>query len=283
MTTHDSIKIETLLEALPYIKKFRERTIVIAFNATLLGDISTLEQFAKDLVLLRFVGLKPIVLCPSGKEVLQWVARGGTPFFEISAGDQDSTAPSTASRVRDKIVSAIQVHGGRGVNISGRDAALFVASASADENNFGTMIEVTTLLIDTLCNQECIPVIEAVGSDAEGNRVPLQVDSAAAEVAVKIAAHKLAFLTDYEAVEASGKSVDFLELGETERLLRENEVEERHHSHLRGAVRAIKNGVKDVHVLSGLTPHSVLLELFTVAGVGTKISHRKRERIGNVR
>jgi len=275
--------VETLLEALPYIREFHGRTIVIKYGGAAMEDPELREDFARDVVLLKYVGLNPIVVHGGGPEITAYMERLDMPV-EFVGGLRVSDAQTVevakmvlVGKVNKDIVLRLNRHGQSAVGLSGDDGGLFRASrlAAPGGEDIGFVGKIDRVDVDVIEHiaQDYIPVIASIGADREGNSYNVNADEAAGAVAHAIGAYKLIFLTDVEGWRADPQDPATLvsEVGadEVERAL--DGVFGGMRPKLQACVDAIHGGVTYAHIIDGRQPHSLLLELFTDAGIGTRI------------
>jgi acetylglutamate kinase len=275
--------INTLLEALPYIREFHGKTVVIKYGGAAMEDAALREDFARDVVLLKYVGLNPIVVHGGGAEVTQYMERLGLPVQFVGGlrvSDEDTVEVAKmvlVGKVNKEIVLRLARHGQPAVGLSGDDGSLFrVARRQAPDGQdigfVGSIERVNVDLIEHIAT-DYIPVIASVGADRDGRSYNINADEAAGAVAGAIAAHKVMFLTDVPGWLADPADLESL-IGHATA----EQVSARLSSlsggmlpKLSACVQAINAGVSAAHILDGRIAHSLLLELFTDAGVGTKI------------
>jgi acetylglutamate kinase len=275
--------VSTLLEALPYIREFHGRTVVIKYGGAAMNDAGLREEFARDVVLLKYVGLNPIVVHGGGPEITDYMERLGLPVeFVGGLRVSDESTVEVAKmvlvgKVNKEIVMRLSRHGQPAVGLCGDDGALFrVARRSApggeDIGFVGRIERVNAGVIEHVAS-DYIPVIASVGADRDGHSYNVNADEAAGAVAGALGAFKVIFLTD-----VAGWLRD---PSDPHSLIAQATAEHVHaalpslHGGMRpkleACVQAIDAGVSAAHILDGRVPHSLLLELFTDAGVGTKI------------
>lgn len=281
----DFSKAETLIEALPYFKRFAGKTVVIKYGSSLLGSAESLAAFAYDIALLRYVGLLPVVVHGGGDEITKWTERlGKSPEFQGNVRVTDAETLEIAEmvvsgQVNNALVSAITRAGGRAIGISGKDSALLVAqrmhNASGDDWGFVGEIEaVDTNAIKPLIAAGYVPVVSSFAMSRTGESLLLRSDHVASRLASALQATKLIFLSNVGGVLRDQKILSVLDLFEARELLSvPNVVSGGMLAKLRDAVDAIKGGAGDVHILDGRKSHSLILELFTKGGVGTMITN----------
>ena len=275
--------VATLLEALPYIREFHGQTVVIKYGGAAMTDPELREEFARDVVLLKYVGLNPIVVHGGGPDITAYMERLDLPV-EFVSGLRVSDAQTVeiakmvlVGKVNKDIVLRINRHGQPAVGLCGDDGLLFRAARQAapggeDIGFVGRIERVDTDVIKHIA-QDYIPVVASVGADREGNSYNINADEAAGAVARALGAYKVMFLTDVRGwlrdpadpesiiTEASADEVEAA-LETTDGGMRPK---------LAACLDAIHGGVSFAHIVDGRVPHSLLLELFTDAGIGTKV------------
>jgi acetylglutamate kinase len=275
--------VGTLLEALPYIRRFHGRTIVIKYGGAAMEDAALREEFARDVVLLKYVGLNPIVVHGGGPEITGYMERLGLPVefvggLRVSGAETVEVAKMVlVGKVNKEIVLRLNRHGQPAVGICGDDGSLFsvvrrVAPGGEDIGFVGRIERVSVGVIEHVAS-DYIPVIASVGADAEGRSYNVNADEAAGAVAAALGAHKVIFLTDVAGWLADAGDPASLvrraSTGDVERALAALDGGMR--PKLEACLRALREGVGAAHILDGRVPHSLLLELFTDGGVGTMI------------
>ena len=275
--------VGTLLEALPYIREFHGRTVVIKYGGAAMEDVGLREEFARDVVLLKYVGLNPIVVHGGGPEITGYMERLGLPVrfvggLRVSDAETVEVAKMVlVGKVNKEIVLRLNRHGQPAVGLCGDDGSLFrVARRAAPDGEdigfVGRIERVEVGVIEHIAS-DYIPVIASVGADRDGNSYNVNADEAAGAVAGALGAYKVVFLTDVagwlrepedpDSLIAQASAADVRNaLGGLQGGMRPK---------LEACVDAIDNGVSAAHILDGRIAHSLLLELFTDAGIGTKI------------
>jgi acetylglutamate kinase len=275
--------VATLLEALPYIREFHGRTVVIKYGGAAMEDPALREEFARDVVLLKYVGLNPVVVHGGGPEITAYMERLQMPVeFVGGLRVSDEATVEVAKmvlvgKVNKDIVLRLNRHGQPAVGLCGDDGLLFrVAKQSGPDGEdvgfVGRIERVNTDVIDHIA-QDYIPVIASVGSDREGHSHNINADEAAGAVARAMGAYKVMFLTDVEgwlrdpadagSVVSEATAADVVDALDG--------IAGGMRPKLQACVDALHGGVSFAHIVDGREPHSLLLELFTDAGVGTKI------------
>jgi acetylglutamate kinase len=275
--------IGTLLEALPYIREFHGKTVVIKYGGAAMEDDRLREEFARDVVLLKYVGMNPIVVHGGGPEITAYMERLGLPVefvggLRVSNEDTVEVAKMVlVGKVNKEIVLRLQRHGQPAVGLCGDDGSLFrvgrrAAPGGEDIGFVGRIERVNVGVIEHVAS-DYIPVIASVGADREGNSYNVNADEAAGAVAGALGAYKVVFLTDVAGwladpaepeslISHAGSERVRAALGGLQGGMRPK---------LEACLAAIDAGVSAAYIVDGRTPHSLLLELFTDAGIGTKI------------
>ncbi|HLM51977.1 MAG TPA: acetylglutamate kinase [Solirubrobacteraceae bacterium] len=275
--------VGTLLEALPYIREFHGRTIVIKYGGAAMEDPDLREDFARDVVLLKYVGLNPVVVHGGGPEITAYMQRLGLPV-EFVAGLRVSDADTVevakmvlVGKVNKDIVLRINRHGQPAVGLSGDDGQLFRVErqAAPGGEDIGFVGRITRVDVDVLTHvaEDYIPVIASVGADAAGNSYNVNADEAAGAVARALGAYKVLFLTDVDGWlrDPADPTSVVSEAGADQVEAALPAIAGGMRPKLQACVDAIHGGVTFAHIVDGRVPHSMLLELFTDAGMGTKI------------
>src|SRR5438309_5836293 len=275
--------VATLLEALPYIREFHGKTIVIKYGGAAMEDPALREEFARDVVLLKYVGLRPIVVHGGGPEISAYMGRLGLPV-EFVGGlrvSDESTVEVVkmvlVGKVNKEIVLRLNRHGQPAVGLCGDDGMLFrvarrTAPGGEDIGFVGAIQRVNVDVLEHVAS-DYIPVIASVGADREGNSYNVNADEAAGAVAGAFGGHKVIFLTDVPGWLADPSDpASLITQASAERVRGAlGSLEGGMAPKLAACVAAIDAGVSAAHILDGRRAHSLLLELFTDAGIGTKI------------
>lgn len=272
-----------LVEALPYIRRFHGARIVVKFGGNAMTDPELATRFAEDVVLLRSVGMRPVVVHGGGPQIGELMARlGKEPEFRDGLRVTDAETLDIArmvlvGKINRDIVSAINVHDTLAVGLSGEDAGLIVAEARDPALGFvGDVGAVNPGILDRLLAEDLIPVVSTIGADAEGQSYNINADTVAAAVAGSLGAEKLIYLTDVPGllrdVDDPSSLISRLDLASLEALVASGEIAGGMIPKLDGCVAAVRAGVRAAHILDGRQPHVLLLELLTDAGVGTMIT-----------
>lgn len=287
-------KAQVLIEALPYIQRFNGKTIVVKYGGSAMVDAELQKNVIKDVALLKLVGFRPIIVHGGGKEISTWVKKAGMePKFinglRVTDEQTMEIAEMVLGKVNKRLVQMMQSLGVNAVGISGKDGAtLRVTKKLSNGQDIGFVGEVEyvdTVLIDTLLDNNFVPVICPIGIDDQYQNYNINADDAACAIARAMEAEKLAFLTDIEGVYRDPLNPDSLisELGITEakELLGSGNVGGGMLPKIQNCIDAIENGVSRVHILDGRIAHCLLLEFFTNKGIGTAILSDSEERYYN--
>ena len=286
---HSSGRIEMLLESLPYIREFSGNTIVIKYGGAAMAEEHLREAFARDVVLLKYVGMNPVIVHGGGPEITDYMQRLGleVEFIQGLRVSNEQTVEVAKmvliGKLNKDIVLHLNRHGQAAVGLCGDDGSLFqvakrsVTGPDGEELDLGFVGSIKRVDVDVLNHiaEDYIPVVASVGADVEGRSYNVNADEAAGAVAAALGAYKVIFLTDVEGwlADASDPAT----------LISETDVEEIKHRidsgqvsggmlpKLQACVAAVERGVRSAHIVDGREPHSLLLELFTDAGIGTKV------------
>jgi acetylglutamate kinase len=275
--------VSTLLEALPYIREFHGKTVVIKYGGAAMTDPQLKEEFARDVVLLKYVGMNPVVVHGGGPDITRYMERLGMEVrFVEGLRVSDEATVEVAKMVlvgkqNKDIVLRINRHGQPAVGLCGDDGLLFTVrkQLAAGNTDIGFVGQIEHVDADVLRHiaADYIPVIASVGADAEGNSYNVNADAAAAAVAEALGAFKIMFLTDVEGWRADpgDPSTRISEATADELRERLEGVGGGMRPKLEACLHALDSGVGHAHIVDGREPHSLLLELFTNEGIGTKL------------
>jgi acetylglutamate kinase len=296
MTTLDDHQrvAATLVEALPYLRRFAGATFVIKYGGHAMGSAELARDFARDVVLLKQVGINPVVVHGGGPQIKAMLDRLKikSEFVEglrvTDAATVEIVEMVLAGSINKQIVTAIHAAGGRAVGLSGKDGSLIEATKLTrtrrdpesrieqvlDLGLVGEPTRIHTRILEVLAGTEIIPVIAPIGLGADGQTYNVNADTAAGAIAAALHAQKLVMLTDVEGVlDRERRLLSTLSAEEAGRLIAEGTISGGMIPKIETCLAALKSGVAAAHILDGRLPHVVLLETFTEAGVGTKISH----------
>ena len=285
------LKANTLIEALPYIRRFYGSTIVVKYGGSAMVDEELKRKVIQDVVLLKLVGFKPIIVHGGGKEISKWVTKSGMePRFVNGLRVTDEPTMEIAEMVLNKVnkslVSLIEELGVKACGISGKDGGMLKVekkfSGGEDIGYVGEITDVDTTLVTSLLKDDFLPVICPIGYDDEFHSYNINADDAACAIARAVSAEKLAFLTDIEGVykDYNDKNtlISELSVSEARELLNGGTIGGGMLPKLNNCIDAIEHGVSRVHILDGRIPHCLLLEIFTNKGIGTAILGDNSER-----
>jgi len=285
-------KADILLESLPYIKEFAGRTIVIKYGGSAMVSENLRSNFARDIILLRYVGIKPVVVHGGGPQIGKTLEKMGkkTRFVRGHRVTDDETMDVVemvlGGKVNKEIVALIQKHGGKAVGLTGKDGGLFFAEKLLieestegdgppeiiDPGKVGRITSVHPEVIHRLDEGNFIPVIAPVGVDADGNTYNINADSVAGALAAALKAEKLLLMTDVPGItDEKGDLVSSLDRKALDQMVASGVVHGGMIPKVDAATFSLEEGVSKVHIVDGRVDHAVLLEIFTQTGIGTEI------------
>jgi acetylglutamate kinase len=279
-----STNVNVLLEALPYIREFHGQTIVIKYGGAAMRDEELREAFATDIVLLKYVGMNPVIVHGGGPEISYYMEKMGmeVKFHEGRRVSDEQTVEVAKmvllGKINSDILGRLNRHGQSGVGLGGEDGQLFEVKPVANAEELGFVGEIDRVNVDVIDHiaADYVPVISSVGTDGEGRSYNINADDAAAQVAAAMRAEKAIFLTDVDGwlkdKDDPESRISSAHVSEVEKAL--PSIEGGMRPKLAACLEAVTRGVKAAHIIDGRRPHSLLLELFTDAGIGTKISAR---------
>ena len=282
-------KAAVLIEALPYIRRFWGKVVVVKYGGNALGaalaggEAAALASFASDIVLMRSVGMRPLVVHGGGPQIGALMERlGKVPEFRDGLRVTDAETLDIArmvlvGKVNRDIVAAINAHAPLAVGLSGEDAGLLVASARDPRLGFvGDVHDVNPDLIRRLQAEDLIPVVATIGADLAGQSYNINADTAAGAIAAALGAEKLVYLTDIDGIRTDrhdpGTLLPVATADQLEAMIADGRISEGMIPKARSCIGAVHAGVSRAHILDGRAPHALLLEVFTEAGVGTMVS-----------
>ncbi|HPC18089.1 MAG TPA: acetylglutamate kinase [Candidatus Hydrogenedentes bacterium] len=280
-------KASVLVEALPYIRKFEGKTVVIKYGGSAMTDPRIRKSTAEDVVLMKYVGMNPIVVHGGGPAINGMLKRLAieSKFHQGRRVTDDAAIEVVemilAGTVNKDIVTLLNQAGGQAVGLSGKDANLLHARKiefedGADIGHVGQIVNVHTRILNVLCAAGMIPVVAPLATDAEGGTWNINADTAAGEVAAALQAEKLVFLTDTPGVlrdkDDPDSLIHHLRHGEVAQLTREGIIAGGMIPKVDACIKALDYGVSRTHIIDGRVPHALLLEIFTDKGVGTLVT-----------
>ncbi len=284
---------DILIEALPYIRRFYGMTIVIKYGGHAMVDEQLKEDFARDITLMKFVGLNPVVVHGGGPQINFVLDRMGIrPKFVrgmrlTDAPTMDVVEMVLGGKVNKSIVAQINQQGGKAVGLSGKDGGLILAKKLhiveqedvnkppeiIDPGLVGEVTHVNPCIINTLIQKDFIPIIAPVGAGDSGETYNINADLVASKIAVALSAARLIFLTDVDGVlDSSGSLISSIGSDKINAMLKEKTISGGMIPKIEFASDALKNGVEKVHIINGRKRHALLLELFTDSGIGTEVT-----------
>jgi acetylglutamate kinase len=278
-------KVNHILEALPYITKYYGKTVVIKYGGAAMVKEELKASFARDIVLLKFLGIHPVVVHGGGPEINGFL-KALNIQSEFIRGNRVTT-PETmdvvemvlTGRVNKQIVSLINEKGGKAVGISGKDGKIALAEKlpmvvdgeEFDMGQVGKIVQIDTELLDSLKKDNFIPVISPIAYSKDGLSMNINADTMAGAIAGALKAEKLILLTDTEGILVQGKLVTGLDRSKVEEYIRSGDITGGMIPKVECCLSAIEQGVTRTHIIDGRVPHSVLIEVFTDTGVGSLI------------
>lgn len=276
-------RAEILLEALPYIQRFRQKIVVVKFGGNAMVDPALADSFAADMVLLRAVGIRPVVVHGGGPQIGQLLGRLGIESeFKDGLRVTDADVLDVArmvlvGKVNRDLVGAINTHGPLAVGLSGEDGGLITSVARDPELGYvGDVESINPTILHRLLAEDLIPVVSTIGGSAEGQAYNINADTVAGALGAALQAEKVIYLTDVpgllEDVERSDSLIRSATVGELRRRIADGVLTGGMIPKIEAAASAVEHGVPAAHLLDGRIEHVVLLELFSDEGVGTMIT-----------
>ena len=282
-------KAHILSEALPYIQRFYDKTIVIKYGGNAMTEAHLMDSFAQDVVLLKLVGMNPVVVHGGGPQIASLLKKIGkqSDFIQGMRVTDEETLDVVemvlGGLVNQDIVTLINKHGGKAVGLTGKDGNFIHArkmlvpssddaSKLLDIGQVGEIVDIDTEIIELLDTRDFIPVVAPLGTDAEGNAYNINADVAAGKMAGKLRAEKVIFMTNTPGVlDKSGKLLTGLSAKEVDQYVSDGTISGGMLPKVGHAIEAVKSGVKSAHIIDGRVEHALLLEVLTKEGVGTLI------------
>ena len=289
-------KANILIEALPYIRTFRGKTVVIKYGGHAMTETALKERFAEDIVLLKYVGLNPVIVHGGGPQIDKMLTRLGieAKFRHgvriTDAATMEIVEMVLAGKINMEIVELLNRHGGRSVGLSGKDGGLIMAQPLTtkswakslgkdlegdDEGDFGLVGEVQSVdpsLVLKLQQDHYIPVIAPIGTDKEGNTYNINADLVAGSIAASLHAEKLVMMTDIKGIrDANSRHLSTVSRKDVQRMVKKGVIGEGMLPKVHACLEALAGGAGKAHIIDGRIPHAILLEIFTRKGIGTEI------------
>jgi acetylglutamate kinase len=286
-TVSPAEKAQILTEALPYIRRFFGKIVVVKYGGNALAGAANaadgLAQFAADVVLMHSVGMRPVVVHGGGPQIGELLRKVGkeSSFVDglriTDADTLDIVRMVLVGKVNREIVSAINVHGALAVGVSGEDASLLTAKQISAELGFvGEVTDVNTDLVERLMGEELIPVIATIGVDGDGQAYNINADTAAAAIAAALHAEKLVYLTDIDGIRTdvtdAASLLSSVSVKEIDAFIADGTISGGMIPKVEACITAVEGGVGVAHILDGRVPRALLLEIFTPEGIGTMVT-----------
>ena len=287
-------KAEVLIEALPYMRNYTGKYFVIKYGGQAMVSPELMESVILDMILLKYIGVKPVLVHGGGKEVNKVMNKlGKEPLFVNGLRVTDDETMEIVEmvlngKINQHIVSLFNQHGGRSVGFSGRDGQILQArrmepqlvsdkpDEKVDLGRVGEIIQVNPELINTVSDNGYIPVISSIASGINGESLNINADHAAGEVAVALKAEKLIVLTDvdgiYRLTDSEQQFISSISRGEIRAMILNGEISGGMIPKVESCLMGLDGGVKRTHIVDGRVPHSLILEIFTDAGIGTMVT-----------
>jgi len=294
LTTHtvaqEILKAETLIEAIPYIRRFAGAIAVVKYGGSAMVNAELKKAVIEDIAMLKYIGLKPVVVHGGGAEISNLLARLGkeSVFIDgLRVTDEETALVAEmvlSGSIGKSLVDNLEQVGIKAVGISGKDGRTFLCEKKKDEKGrdlgfVGEIKKVDTTLIDSLLKSNFVPVLSPVGVDTEGNTYNINADYAASAIAGALSAQKLIFLTDVEGIlkdkDDPSTIIRTLTHGEAVSYIEQGIIKGGMIPKVQCCLDGLEKGVESVHVLDGRLPHAILLEIFTTRGIGTMVTKEK--------
>ena len=284
-------KAEVLIEALPYIQRFNRKVIVVKYGGSAMVDEELKRNVIKDVVLLKLVGFKPIIVHGGGKEISRWVGKVGKEAkfvngLRVTDKETMEIAEMVLGKVNKELVTLVESLGVKAIGISGKDGGLLKVnkklSQGQDIGYVGDIKEVNPAILNELLEKDFLPIVCPVGLGDDFATYNINADDAACAIAKAMKAEKLAFLTDIEGVYKDPQDpstlISELTVSEAHKLVGDGYIGGGMLPKINNCIEAIESGVSRVHILDGRIPHCLLLEIFTNKGIGTAILNDSERR-----
>ena len=271
-----------LLEALSYIKRFNAKIVVIKYGGAAMIDEELKHSFAQDIVLLQSLGMQPVIVHGGGPEVSKAMEKLGQEVsfidgLRVTSSENLKVAEMVLSgTINKEIITHLNTFGGKAVGVSGKDGLLIEARkkqhpGGIDLGYVGEIVSVNPELLLVLLKEGFLPVVSPIGLGKDGVTYNINADTTASRIAVALGAYKIIFMTDVDGVLEDGELKGQLSAVEAERLIKKNVISGGMDPKVSAGLYCVKNGVESAQIINGTDPHSVIAELFTDQGIGTKI------------
>ena len=287
-------KAEVLVEALPYIQRFNRKIMVVKYGGSAMIDEKLKKEVIEDVVLLKLIGFKPIIVHGGGKEISRWVDKVGmdTKFVNgLRVTDEETMelAEMVLAKVNKELVAKVQTMGIKAAGISGKDGGLLTVKKKYSEGEdigfVGDITNVDIKILEDLLEKDFLPIVFPIGMDDNGVSYNINADEAASAIATALKAEKLAYLSDVEGVRMDPDDpesvISELYPSEAEELIRKGIISGGMLPKIENCIDAINKGVSRVNIMDGRVPHGLLLEIFTNKGIGTAIIKENEEKYWN--
>ena len=287
-------KAEVLVEALPYIQRFNRKIMVVKYGGSAMIDEKLKKEVIEDVVLLKLIGFKPIIVHGGGKEISRWVDKVGmdTKFVNgLRVTDEETMelAEMVLAKVNKELVAKVQTMVINAAGISGKDGGLLTVKKKYSEGEdigfVGDITNVDIKILEDLLEKDFLPIVFPIGMDDNGVSYNINADEAASAIATALKAEKLAYLSDVEGVRMDPDDpesvISELYPSEAEELIRKGIISGGMLPKIENCIDAINKGVSRVHIMDGRVPHGLLLEIFTNKGIGTAIIKENEEKYWN--
>ena len=287
-------KAEVLVESLPYIQRFNRKIMVVKYGGSAMIDEKLKKEVIEDVVLLKLIGFKPIIVHGGGKEISRWVDKVGmdTKFVNgLRVTDEETMelAEMVLAKVNKELVAKVQTMGIKAAGISGKDGGLLTVKKKYSEGEdigfVGDITNVDIKILEDLLEKDFLPIVFPIGMDDNGVSYNINADEAASAIATALKAEKLAYLSDVEGVRMDPDDpesvISELYPSEAEELIRKGIISGGMLPKIENCIDAINKGVSRVHIMDGRVPHGLLLEIFTNKGIGTAIIKENEEKYWN--
>ncbi|MBC8260129.1 MAG: acetylglutamate kinase [SAR324 cluster bacterium] len=282
MASFTEEKKKLLLEALSYIKSFNGKIVVIKYGGAAMIEEQLKHDFAQDIVLLQSLGMLPVIIHGGGPEVSKAMERLGQEVsfidgLRVTSSENLKVAEMVLSgTINKEIITHLNTFGGKAVGVSGKDGLLIEARKKSHHGGIdlgfvGEIASVNPELLLVLLKQDFIPVVSPIGLGKDGTTYNINADTTASRIAVALGAHKIIFMTDVDGVLEEGKLCAQLSANEAEKLIKQKVIGGGMAPKVEAGLFCVKNGVESAQIINGTDPHSVIAELFTDQGIGTKI------------
>ena len=286
-------KAEVLLESLPYIKEYSDKIVVVKIGGSMMENDSVIKSILNDLILMKYVGIKVVLIHGGGKQISEMLSEKGikSEFVDgLRVTDSDSmeiVKMVLIGNINTKIVSFLNKHGNIAIGVSGNDASFIKCHKKEYKKNgkvidlgmVGEIDSINSGFLSNILDSGYIPVIATLGVDDEGNIYNINADTCAAEIAVSLNAKKMILLTDVDGImEKSGKGnklISILTVDQCIKLVESGKISSGMIPKVIACIAALKSGAERTHILNGIKKHSILVEIFTDAGIGTMITSKE--------